>query len=228
MPPARCALWARVSTDEQDTGNQLAQLRAEVGRRGLEVAREYVLDGLSAWTGGHREHLRQALDDARAGRYEVLLVWALDWLEQGRIEQKLRVMRQFRERGVLVVSKQGPWTDAGGEMQELLTAIMAWVARMEPARRSERVRAGEPEAAGERVTYAQPTRYTFTPFDGHARGRVGLFFPGQLPGPDPARSFCDGWGAHAAVAARRKGAQLDAATVARERGGTASERGFAR
>ena len=138
----RCALWARVSTDEQESGNQLAVLRAEAARRGLDVAAVYVLDGLSAWTGAHREQLRQALDDARAGRFEVLLVWALDRLERGGIEPTLRVMRQLRERGVQVVSVQEPWTDASGEMGELLTAVMAWVARMESQRRSERVRAG--------------------------------------------------------------------------------------
>ncbi len=101
-----------------------------------------MLDGLLAWTGAHREQLRQALDDARTGRYEVLLVWALDRLERGGIEPTLRVMRQLRERGVLVISLQEPWTNAGGEMQELLTAIMAWVARIGSQRRSERVRAG--------------------------------------------------------------------------------------
>jgi len=138
----RCAIWARVSKDEQESGNQLGQLRAEAARRGLEVTAEYVLDGLSAWTGAHREQLRQALDDARAGRYEILLVWALDRLERGGIEPTLRVMRQLRERGIQVVSLQEPWTDAGGEMQELLTAIVAWMARMESQRRSERVRAG--------------------------------------------------------------------------------------
>ena len=64
----RCALWARVSTGEQESANQLAGLRAWAGRRGLEVAAEYVLEGASAWTGAHRAQLRQALDDARAGR----------------------------------------------------------------------------------------------------------------------------------------------------------------
>ena len=128
--PARCAIWARVSTGDQETANQLAALRAEADRRGLEVAAEYVLEGVSAWTGAHREQLRQALDDARAGRFEVLLVWARDRLERGGIEPTLRVMRQLRERGVLVVSLQEPWTGAGREMQELLTAVMA---RMESA-----------------------------------------------------------------------------------------------
>jgi DNA invertase Pin-like site-specific DNA recombinase len=139
---SRCALWARVSADEQESGNQLCVLRGEAARRGLEVTAEHVLDGLSAWTGAHREQLRQALADARAGQYDVLLVWALDRLERGGIEPTLRVMRQLRERRVQVVSVQEPWTDAGGDMQELLTAVIAWVAQMESHRRSERVRAG--------------------------------------------------------------------------------------
>ena len=67
----RCAIWARVSTDEQESGNQLAVLRAEAARRGLEVTAVYVLDGLSAWTGAHRGQLRQALDDARADQHQV-------------------------------------------------------------------------------------------------------------------------------------------------------------
>jgi DNA invertase Pin-like site-specific DNA recombinase len=71
-------IWARVSTDEQDTGNRLADLRAWADRRGLDVAREYILDGASAWTGEHRAQRVEALADARTGRYDVLLVWTLE------------------------------------------------------------------------------------------------------------------------------------------------------
>jgi hypothetical protein len=66
--PGRCAIWARVSTDEQDAGNQLAELRQWADRRGLEVVAEYVLDGASAWKGEHREQLGLAVADARLGR----------------------------------------------------------------------------------------------------------------------------------------------------------------
>ena len=38
--------------------------------------------------------------------------------------------------GAQVVSIQEPWADVFGEMQELLTAIMAWLARLESQRRS--------------------------------------------------------------------------------------------
>jgi DNA invertase Pin-like site-specific DNA recombinase len=46
--PQRCAIWAQVSKDEQESGNQLAELRQLAARRGLDVTAEYVLDGASA------------------------------------------------------------------------------------------------------------------------------------------------------------------------------------
>jgi DNA invertase Pin-like site-specific DNA recombinase len=139
----RCAIWARVSGDEQETGNQLAELRDWAAGRGLEVVTEYVLDGESAWTGQHRRQLRQALDDARLGRFDVLLVWALDRLSREGIEATLSAMRQFSDRGVAVWSLRESWTETSdSHVRELVTAIMAWVARMESQRRSERTRAG--------------------------------------------------------------------------------------
>jgi hypothetical protein len=43
-----CAIWAWVRKDEQDSGNQLAELRQLASRRGLEVTTESVLTGESA------------------------------------------------------------------------------------------------------------------------------------------------------------------------------------
>jgi DNA invertase Pin-like site-specific DNA recombinase len=140
---SRCAIWARVSTDEQDAGNQLAELRQWADRRGLEVVTEYVLDGASAWKGEQREHLAQALADARLGRYDVLLCWALDRLSREGVEATLGLLRRFHAAGAPVWSLREPWTEtADPSMAELLAAIYAWMAKAESARRSERVRAG--------------------------------------------------------------------------------------
>ena len=43
---------------------------------------------------------------------------------------------------VQVWSYQEPWTEAGGELLDLLLAIAGWVARMESYPQSERTRAG--------------------------------------------------------------------------------------
>ncbi len=47
-------------------------------------------------------------------------------------------MRRLGGREVQVWSYQEPWTEAGGELLDLLLAIVGWVTRMESNRRSER------------------------------------------------------------------------------------------
>jgi putative DNA-invertase from lambdoid prophage Rac len=139
----RCGLWVRVSKDDQDTGNQLGQLRQLAGRRGMTVVAEYNLDGASAWTGAHRDQLRQALDDARSGKFDVMLVWALDRMSREGVEATLALLRRFREDGVMVWSLNEPWTETSDpRMAELLSSLFAWMAAEESRRRSERVRAG--------------------------------------------------------------------------------------
>lgn len=139
----RAALWLRVSTDDQQTGNQLPELRQWAARRDLQVVAEYVVDGASAWKGEHREQLAAALADARLGKYDVLLVWALDRLDREGVESTLGLLRRFHEAGAPVWSLREPWTEtADPRLAELLGAIYAWMAAEESRRRSERVKAG--------------------------------------------------------------------------------------
>ncbi len=139
----RCAIWARVSTDEQDSGNQLAELRQWAARRGFEITAEYVADGASAYRGEHRAQLASALSDARLGRYDVLLVWALDRLSREGVEATLGLLRRFREHGAAVWSLREPWTETSDpRLAELLSSLFAWLAAEESRRRSERTRAG--------------------------------------------------------------------------------------
>ncbi len=54
----------------------------------------------------------------------------------------LQLVSRFGTWGVKVLSYQEPWTEAPGELGELLFALAGWVARMESQRRSERTKAG--------------------------------------------------------------------------------------
>ena len=139
----KTALWTRVSTGEQQTQNQLSALREWAKNRGFEVVEECVYEvELSAWNGKQQPELKRALEDARLGKFEVMLVWALDRLSREGVEATLKAMRQFKERGVRVLSHQESWTDGPADMQELLASIFAWMAHQESQRRSERIRAG--------------------------------------------------------------------------------------
>jgi DNA invertase Pin-like site-specific DNA recombinase len=139
-----CAIWCRVSKTGQETANQLEELRQWAQRKGFEVTREYVFE-VSASNGSarHREMLGQALADARLGRFEVMLVWALDRVSREGVEATLAILRRFAGHGTAVWSLKEPWTEtADPRMAELLASLYAWMAAEESRRRSERTRAG--------------------------------------------------------------------------------------
>ena len=58
--------------------------------------------------------------------------------------------------GVQVWSLQEPWTEAGGELLDLLLAIAGRVARMESNRRSERTKAGLQRAVSQGKRLGRP------------------------------------------------------------------------
>jgi hypothetical protein len=73
---ARAAIWARVSTGDQESQSQLGALQNFAGHRGFDVVEQYVTTA-SAWNGQYRERLQQALADAYAGSSSRMLTISL-------------------------------------------------------------------------------------------------------------------------------------------------------
>jgi DNA invertase Pin-like site-specific DNA recombinase len=104
---------------------------------------DQALEAASNGSARHREMLGQALADARLGRFEVMLVWALDRVSREGVEATLAILRRFAGHGTAVWSLKEPWTEtADPRMAELLASLYAWMAAEESRRRSERTRAG--------------------------------------------------------------------------------------
>lgn len=139
------ALWLRVSTNHQDSDNQVADLERFAAHHGYEIAGRYTVSD-SAWKNGggaeYKATLKQAMDDAHAGKFSVLIVWSLDRIVRLGAEDALRIMRQFRERGCIVVSVKESWLNGSPEVQDILIAFAGWMAERESARRGERIKAG--------------------------------------------------------------------------------------
>jgi DNA invertase Pin-like site-specific DNA recombinase len=138
------ALWLRVSTGEQEHDNQVPDVAAFTAHHGYHTACTYTVDD-SAWkgdTGGplYRATLAQALADAHAGKFKVLVVWALDRITRLGAEDALRLVRQFRERGVALLSVQEPWLNGSPEIVDVLVAFAGWTAQQESRRKSARVK----------------------------------------------------------------------------------------
>lgn len=70
------ALYARVSTGEQDPENQLAALRLHVQQRGWTVVEEFVDVGISG-AKVKRPALERLLKAAWRGQFQAVVVWRL-------------------------------------------------------------------------------------------------------------------------------------------------------
>ncbi|MFC1904509.1 recombinase family protein [Chloroflexota bacterium] len=84
--------------------------------------------------------LTNLIADARRRKFQAVLVWALDRLSREGALAILRLVSKLSSCGVKVLSYQESWTEAPGELAELLYALTGWVARMESQRRSERTK----------------------------------------------------------------------------------------
>lgn len=99
------AIWLRASDPSQHPENQLPELRAWAERRGFEVAAVYQVQE-SAWKGAHQKTLTQVYQAARAGRFQILLVWALDRLSREGVAATLESIERLGRYGVKVLSLQ--------------------------------------------------------------------------------------------------------------------------
>src|SRR5665213_1116796 len=144
--PLTVALYARVSTTDQHCDIQLAELHRYADARGWTVFKEYVDKGFS---GGKRSRpaIDRCLIDARAHRFDVILVWKLDrW---GRtVAQLSQDILDFDFMGIRFIAvEQGIDSDKANAMSRFLVHIMSAFAELEREMIHERVVAG--------VRYAQ-------------------------------------------------------------------------
>ena len=111
----KCAIWLRVSTGHQESSNQLPDIQRFIAHHGYTVTGTYEL-AESAWNtkDGYKATLRRALDDAHAGKYKVLVVWALDRLTREGAEGALRIIRQFPGCSRIVEGAGGRRGSGGG------------------------------------------------------------------------------------------------------------------
>lgn len=143
----RAAIYSRVSTGKQEMGNQLTAIKGYCDGR-YNIVDTYQEEE-SAWRQGHQKELHRLIRDARAGKFRVVLVWALDRLSRGGALAILSLVHKLGSYGVRVISLQESWTEAPGELAEVLFAITGWVAQMESKRISERTKAGLARAMAE-------------------------------------------------------------------------------
>jgi DNA invertase Pin-like site-specific DNA recombinase len=140
----RVAIYARVSTDEQEPENQLRQLRAWCAAAGHEIADEYIDHGVSgAKAAARRSRFAALLADAHKRRFDLVLCWALDRLSREGMVATVGYLQQLAASGVAFHSYSEPMLSTDNELvRDILLAVMSSLAKQERVRHIERVRAG--------------------------------------------------------------------------------------
>lgn len=141
MPKTTCALYARVSTSDQNCELQLRELRGYARRAGWKVAGEYVDTG---WSGAKasRPEFDKMMAAAAQRRFDAVMVWKLDRFGRS-VVNCINGIQELRAAGVrfLAVS-QNIDTDSSSPTSQLLLHILAAVAEFERELTRERITAG--------------------------------------------------------------------------------------
>ena len=132
------ALYARVSTRDQNCGLQLEELRRYASRRFGEVF-EFVDLGVSG-TERRRPQLDALMREARKGRFDAVAVWKFDRFGRS-LKHLVDSLEEFQSLGIDFISlTEG--IDTTTPTGKLVFGIMGAVAQFERDLIAERVRAG--------------------------------------------------------------------------------------
>jgi len=150
----KAAIYARVSTLDQQPENQLEELRRYVAARGW-TAVEFVDKGVSG-AKDSRPALNQLLDGARRRRFDVVVCWRLDRLGRN-LRHLIGLLDDLQTLGVAFVSL-AEGIDATTPAGRLQMHILGAIAEFERGRIVERVKAGLDRARRQGRRLGRPAR----------------------------------------------------------------------
>ena len=141
LKPFRAAIYVRVSTADQNCELQIRDLRDYATQREWVVVDVYqdVMSGAKA----HRPALTALMNDARARKFDCLLVWKLDRFGRSLVDCLNRI-RDLETDGVRFIAiTQGLDTDERNPVSRLLLHVLGAAAEFERSLILERSQAGQ-------------------------------------------------------------------------------------
>lgn len=140
----RAGLYARVSTDDkgQNPELQLEKLRAYCKAKGWFVSGEFV-DKLSGTGKVERPEFNRLMDCAKKKELDVIVVWKVDRFSREGSLKTLNYIKKLNDSGVKFVSITEEFLSSTGTFgEEVLLPLLAWIAKEESRKISERVKLG--------------------------------------------------------------------------------------
>lgn len=143
-------VYARISADmEGDShgvNSQLRQCHDFATTRGWTVARDYVDNDISAYSGAHRPAFEELLADMTSGSVPVLIIWHLDRLCR-RVADMSRVVEAAKTGGTQIYTVKAGDIDLSNASGELMAYLLGAIAQFEARHASERQVASQHDRA---------------------------------------------------------------------------------
>jgi DNA invertase Pin-like site-specific DNA recombinase len=136
----KVAIYARISTDKQESENQLSELRSFCKRSEYEIHGEYV-DVITGST-ADRNRFKDLLSDAHKRKFDMVLFWSLDRFSREGSRKTLELLTTLESYGVSFKSYTEQYVDTAGIFKDAIIALLAALAKQERQRIQERVKAG--------------------------------------------------------------------------------------
>lgn len=153
--PKVVALYARVSTDQQTTENQLKELRAVARRMGWRLDGEYVDRGISGAKGREqRPAFDRMLKAAACREFDIIMAWSVDRLGRS-LQHLVSFLGEIHAKGIdLYLHQQG--MDSTTPAGKALFQMCGVFAEFERAMIQERVKAGLARARAQGKKLGRP------------------------------------------------------------------------
>lgn len=148
------ALYARVSTDKQDSDNQILRLREVAKARGYMVFSEYV--DVASGACARRPELDKMMAAAKAGKFQKIMSVKLDRLARS-VVNLTKIMQDLELWGVSVEFLDQP-IDTSTPSGRFTTTILAAVAEFERELIRDRTRDGQSRARAQGKEIGRPGR----------------------------------------------------------------------
>ena len=156
----RALIYSRVSTQDQDAQNQVAQLKGYADAQGWEVV-DAITDTCSGSTSAtERAGLSKVLTLAHQRRFDIILFWSLDRFSREGSRKTIGYLTELEQFGVGWHSFTEPYISTLGVFSDAIIALLSALAKQERLRIGERTKAGLERARANGKTLGRPRTAT--------------------------------------------------------------------
>lgn len=136
----KVAIYVRVSTDKQESENQLIDLREYCKSSEYQIFNEYI--DIISGKEDKRPNWDQLFLDAHRKKFDIVLFWDLSRFSRSGTLYTLQKLRELENLGIGYISFREPYLNTVGQFKDVVISILSTVAKIEREQISERTKAG--------------------------------------------------------------------------------------